>query len=113
MALCRQVRVALELPYEILIKHFTASYSASRAALETAWQFFRRRRTWVARRFCQPVYEWVITEAVARGRLVAPGFLEDPLIRRAWLGAYWNGPARISLDRARMPRPTISISGTG
>lgn len=99
MAVCRQIGVALELPYELLIKHFTASYSASRAALETAWQFFRRRRAWTARRFCQPYYEWVIYEAVARQRLIAPGFFENPLIRKAWLGAYWNGPARISLDQ--------------
>jgi capsid protein len=50
MSILRQIGVGLEIPYEILIKHFTASYSASRAALETAWQFFRRRRTWLARR---------------------------------------------------------------
>lgn len=99
MSLCRQIGVALELPYELLIKHFTASYSASRAALETAWQFFRKRRAWLARRFCQPYYEMVLWEAVARGRLEAPGFFDDPLIRRAWCGAYWNGPARISLNQ--------------
>lgn len=98
MAVCRQIGVALELPYELLIKHFTASYSASRAALETAWQFFRRRRAWLAARFCQPIYEWVIEEAVARGRLTARGFFSDPLIRHAWCRANWVGSARISLD---------------
>ncbi len=98
-ALFRQIGVALEIPYEILIKHFTASYSASRAALETAWQFFRRRRAWLATRFCQPCYEWVIYEAVADGRLAAPGFFTDPLIMAAWCRALWRGPARISLDQ--------------
>ena len=98
MAMLRQVGVALELPFEILIKHFAASYSASRAALEMAWQFFRRRRTWLARRLCQPVYEWAIEEAVARGRLKAPGFFDDPIRRQAWLRARWIGPSRITLD---------------
>ncbi len=97
-AIARQIGVGLDLPFELLIKHFTASYSASRAALQMAWQMFRRRRTMLADRFCDPVYGWLITEAVASGRLVAPGFFEDPVIRDAWLGCEWDGPAPIELD---------------
>lgn len=97
-SIARQIGVALELPYELLLKSFTASYSASRAALEMAWQMFRTRRSWMAWKFCQPVYEWVITEAVASGRLAAPGYFDDPVIREAWLGSNWIGPSRISLD---------------
>lgn len=94
----RQIGVALELPFELLIKHFTASYSASRAALEMAWQFFRRRRSWLAWRFNQVVYEWMMEEAIATGRLNRPGFFEDPIIRQAYLGSEWNGWARPSLN---------------
>lgn len=97
-AMCRQIGVALELPYELLIKHFTASYSASRAALEMAWQYFRKQRSWFARRVCQTAYEWMMEEAVASGRLNRPGFFEDPLARMAYLEANWIGPSRISLD---------------
>lgn len=97
-AFTRQIGVALDLPFEVLVKHFTASYSASRAALEMAWQFFKRKRCWLAWKFCQPVYEWVITEAIVTGRLTAPGFFEDPLIREAYLGATWIGPSRIQID---------------
>ena len=97
-AIVRQIGIALEIPFEVLTKHFTASFSASRAALEMAWQFFSKRRFWLANRFCQPTYEWVIDEAVASGLLPAPGFFDNPLIRRAYLGAEWVGPARISLD---------------
>lgn len=103
-AVLRQIGVALELPFEVLVKHFTASYSASRAALEQAWQFFRDRRAWLVDNLCDPVYEWVVTEAVLRGYLDAPGFLEDPLIRAAYLGAEWIGPARISLDPLKEAR---------
>ena len=97
-AFLRQVGVALELPFELLIKHFTASYSASRAALEMAWQFFRRERGWIARRFCQEIYGWMMDEAVASGRLDRPGFFADPIRRAAWLGAEWIGPSRASLN---------------
>ncbi|RWC47964.1 MAG: phage portal protein [Mesorhizobium sp.] len=97
-AFLRQIGVALELPFELLIKHFTASYSASRAALEMAYHSFRRRRTWLVRNFCQVVYEWVMEEAIILGRIEAPGFFDDPLKRAAWLNATWTGPVRISLD---------------
>lgn len=54
-AILRQVGSALELPYELLIKHFSASYSASRAALLEAWKMFRMRRSWLASDFCHPI----------------------------------------------------------
>ena len=97
-AIVRKIGVGLGIPFEVLIMHFTASYSASRAALETAWQFFTDRRVWLARNFCQPVYEWFLFEAVARGLIDAPGFFDDPVKRAAWCGAEWIGPSRIVLD---------------
>lgn len=97
-AFLRQIGVALELPFEMLIKHFTASYSASRAALEMAYHSFRRRRSWFVRQFMEPVYGWFLEEAVVTGRIDAPGFFDDPAIRAAWMRATWTGPVRISLD---------------
>lgn len=94
MAILRQIGVALEIPFEILIKHFTASYSAARAALLEAWKFFRKRREWMAQNFCQPVYENWMDEAVAIGRITAPGYFTDPIIRKAYLGSMWIGPGR-------------------
>ena len=44
----RQIGVALEIPFEILIKHFTASYSAAQAALVEAWKAFSTRRKWMS-----------------------------------------------------------------
>lgn len=97
-AILRQVGVALEIPYEVLIKHFTASYSAARAALLQAWGFFRVRRAWLAETFCQPTYEAVLQNAILRGRLAAPGFLDDPIARAAWCGARWVGPSPGQID---------------
>ncbi len=94
----RQIGVALSIPFELLMMHFTSSYSASRAALEMASQFFKDRRTWLVRNFCAPVYEWFLTDAINAGLIDAPGFFNDPVRRAAWLGAQWIGPARIILD---------------
>lgn len=97
-AILKQIGAALNIPFEVLMKHFSASYSASRAALLEAWKMFRTRRTWFAKKFCQPTYEAVLTEAVLMGYLSAPGFLEDPMIRKAYCGASWNGPAQGQLN---------------
>lgn len=93
-SLSRYIGVALEIPKEILMKEFMASYSAARAALLEAWKFFLGRRYWLASNFCQPVYEWWMDEAVAIGRISAPGYFDDPLVRQAYLGAKWTGPAK-------------------
>lgn len=98
LAFMRQIGVALELPVELLIKHFTASYSASRAALEMAWQTFSRDAKRFANRVCHEVYGWAMDEAVASGRLARPGWFADPGIRDAWLGANWIGARRFSLN---------------
>lgn len=98
IAVSRQIGAALELPYELLMKQFTASYSASRAALLEAWKMFRMRRQWLVQNFCQPIYEEWFAEAVAKGRIAAPGFFEDEAVRKAWTGAEWYGPAQGQLD---------------
>ena len=96
--LCKLVGAALELPYDVLIKEFNSSYSASRGALLEAWEAFKMRRKWFVDDFCQPVYEMFLAEAVALGRINAPGFFTDPLVREAWCGARWIGPVQGSLD---------------
>lgn len=97
-AMSRSIGAALEIPSELLLKKFSSNYSASRAALLEAWKMFRARREWISGEFCQPVYEQFLTEAVARGRIKAPGFFEDPIIRKAWCGSDWNGPAPGMID---------------
>lgn len=114
-SLAKYIGAALEIPVELLVKHFAASYSASRAALLEAWQAFRMKRSWLAADFCQPVYEIFLSEAVANGRLKAPGFFRDPMIRRAYCKAQWNGPSQGMLDplkevNAAEKRITIGIS---
>ena len=96
--LLEMVGSAIGQPYEVLMKHFTSSYSASRAAMLQAWEEYKRRRIWFARDFCQPVYEMWLAEAIAIGRVKAPGFFTDPLIRKCWCNADWYGPTMTILD---------------
>lgn len=100
-AVLRQIGVALGLPFEVLIKHFTASYSAARAALLEAWKFFRGRRAFLATQFCRPVFEAWMEEAVAMGRIQAPGFFDRAELRRAYLLSEWIGDAMPQIDQVK------------
>ncbi len=97
-AILRQIGVALELPFEVLIKHFTSSYTAARGALLDAWRYFSRRRDWLADNFCQPVFEAWLADEVARGKIAAPGFFSDYTLRAAYCGSQWVGDAPAILD---------------
>lgn len=94
----KQMAAALELPYEILTKQFTSSYSASRGALLEAWKMYRMRRAWLSKTFCQPIYEEWFVEAVSKGRIDAPGIFDDPAIFAAYTKAEWHGPSQGLLD---------------
>ena len=97
-ALASQIGAALEIPRDLLLKEFNSSYSASRGALLEAWKSFKMYRTWFVNDFCNPVYEIWLTEAIALGRVNAPGFFNDRAMREAWLGAEWIGPSQGQLD---------------
>lgn len=112
-AICEQVGAALEIPADLLLKSFNSSYSASRAALLEAWKAFKMRREWFVADFCAPIYEVWMAEAVARGRIDAPGFFADPAIRAAYLGAEWIGPSQGQLDPAKEITAEILAVGEG
>lgn len=105
--ICREIGAALEIPYDTLLKEFNASYSASRAALMEAWEAFKMRRAMLVNMFCQPVYERWLCEAVAIGRIKAPGFFSDPRIRAAWCKARWIGPVQGQLDPTKEVKADI------
>ncbi len=96
--IAKQIGAALEIPKDLLLKEFNASYSASRAALLEAWKSFKMYRSWFTDDFCKPIYKVWLYEAVARGRVKAPGFFTDPKLQAAWLGADWIGPSQGQLD---------------
>ena len=108
--ICREIGAALEIPYDVLIKEFDSSYSASRGALLEAYEAFKMRRAWFVNSFCQPVYEIWLAEAVALGRIKAPGFFTDPLIRAAWSRAEWIGPSQGQLDPLKEAKAAVLLT---
>lgn len=112
-AIVKQIGAALEIPSDVLLKSFNASYSASRAALLEAWGAFKMRRGWFVDDFCQPVYNVWLAEAVARGRVKAPGFFNDPAIRAAWSGARWIGPVQGQLDPLKEAKAAVVLTENG
>lgn len=104
---CKLIGAGLGQPYDVLVKEYNSSYSSARAALLDAWEDFRMRRKWFVDDFCQPTYEVWLAEAVARGRIKAPGFFDDPLVRSAWSGARWIGPVQGSLDPLKEAKAAI------
>ena len=97
-SLVRQIGSALGIPAEVLFLNFESSYSASRGALLEAWKLFNYWRQWWITNFCQPIYEEWLQEAVLKGRVNAPGFFDDPMIRYAYSWADWTGPSQGQLD---------------
>jgi lambda family phage portal protein len=89
---------AIGVPYEMLTMSFTASYSASRAALNMAILNFKRRRTEIVNAFCIPVWRAFMDEGVARGYIEAPGYFENPEKQRAYQSVTWQGPAYPIID---------------
>ncbi|MFU1797368.1 phage portal protein [Paenibacillus azoreducens] len=104
---------ALDMPYEVLLSVFNSSYSASRAALLQAWRSFRDRRDWFSADFCQPVYETWLFEAVATGRIKAPGFFKDPIKRKLWSQAIWIGPSPGQIDPIKEVQASIMRINNG
>jgi len=100
-AVFMQISAAIGMPFEVFTKRFQSSYSAARAALIEFWRYVYGWREWLGESFLDPVYSWVIAEAVSTGLLEAPGFFDDPLLRRAYLAAEWIGDAPGQLDELK------------
>lgn len=97
-SLLKQVGAALDCAPEVLLKSFNKSFSASKGAMNESWKAFRMRRTWFINDFCQEVYNMWFAEAVSKGRINAPGFFNNILIRKAYTNCTWNGPTQGQLE---------------
>lgn len=99
IAVAKFIGAAVGIPYEVLLKQYNASYSASRAALLDFWDRVKKYRTLVIDQLCQPVYEEWLSDAISMG--VIEGFKgdwNDPYVRRALLRCVWSGSTAGSLD---------------
>lgn len=108
-----QIGAALEIAPELLLKRFTNNFSASKGAMNETWKSYMMRRKWFVSDFCQEVYEIWFAEAVARGRIIAPGFFNDPLVRKAYTNATWTGPAQGYLDPVKEVNAAVTRIANG
>lgn len=97
-SMATQIGAALEIAPEVLLKKFGNNFSASKGALNETWKAFRMRRKWFVDDFCQEVYELWFNEAVSKGRISAPGYFNNILIKKAYTNATWNGPSQGHLN---------------
>lgn len=92
------IGASMEIPKEVLIKKYESNYTAARGALLDFWRTVRVYRTAFNNSFNQPIYEQWLSEAVALGRIDAPGFFDDPAVRQAWCGCIWMGASMGHVD---------------
>lgn len=93
------VGAGMEIPKEVLVKKYESNYTAARSALLDFWQKIKVERTAFNRHFNQPIYEQWLSEAVAIGRIDAPGFLTIPLSARHGAAAAGSAPVWGTLTR--------------
>jgi lambda family phage portal protein len=107
ISILREVGAYLGIGRELLLIDFMKNFSASRAAVQTAYKRFVVERAFLVRHWCAIIQERIIEESVFLGRLPAPGF-EDPLLRQAYLGAIWTGPPQTQLDEVKSAKASTS-----
>jgi lambda family phage portal protein len=99
ISVAKFIGAALGIPYEVLLKQYNASYSASRAALLDFWRRVRKLRGQVIDQLCQPAYEEWLIDAILLSRIDRfKGDVLDPLVRRAICRCNWTGSSAGSLD---------------
>lgn len=89
---------SMGIPKEVLIKKYESNYTAARAALLDFWRTVKIYRARFNTNFNKPIYEQWLSEAVAAGRIDAPGFFDDPSVRQAWCGCMWIGASMGHVD---------------
>lgn len=99
--MAKLIGAALEIAPEILLKSFNNSFSASKGAMNESWKAIKMRRGWFVNDFCQEIYELWLSEAVSKGRINAPGFFNNILIKRAYTNCTWNGPTQGQIEPGR------------
>lgn len=92
------IGATVNIPYEVLMKKYDSNYTASRNAVLDYWNGVNVYRTRFNDNFNRPCYEQWLSEAVALGRVKAPGFFDDPLKRAAWSSCLWMGTAKGHVD---------------
>ena len=91
---------SLSIPIEVVKMQFGKNYSASRGALILFWRVAVQWREEMASDYLNPIYKAWLSEEIAKGRIIAPGW-SDPILRAAWLNSRWAGSPMPNIDPMR------------
>lgn len=89
----RSIGVCVGTPYELVSMDFSkTTYTSGRMALTEIRRKYRKFQNWLAQKFCQPIWEMLMTEAFLMGELPAPGFFEffEEYTACSWVGPGWS-----------------------
>lgn len=78
------------------------NFSSQRQARLDVWDTCDPIQTMVVDEFGRPLREQFKVIAVLEGRVEAPGFFEDPVMREAYLEDNWQGPPKRWVDPLKM-----------
>lgn len=101
-------------PIEVVLMKFGQNYSASRATLLLFWRICIMWRMEMASDYLDPTVEMWLSEEIAAGRIIAPGW-SDPRLRAAWLNSNWIGTPPPDIDpskTAKARRDNVEIGVT-
>lgn len=93
-------------PVEMMLMRFGKNYSASRAALILFWRIARIWQHEMAVDFLDIVVMIWLSEEIAAGRIMAPGW-SDPILKAAWLDGTWHGVALPNIDPVRQAKADL------
>ncbi len=104
---------ACGLSAETVLNRYNASFSASRAGIASTEKNNEILREEFVQKFCMPTWDQVIDTGVLQGHIEAPGYLEDPMVRRAALATTWVGPTPAQVDPVKEVNAYIAAIGAG
>lgn len=105
--------MGLTIPFEAIYKYYQSSYSAARAAINDAWNYFLIERSLLSYNFCQPIFRLWLDESVANGDIDLPNYFDNYIIREAYSGNRWIGDAQRQIDPVKEVNAAISKIQSG
>jgi capsid protein len=106
-ALSKTASAASNMPIEQALMHYQTSYTAAKAAKTDGWKGTKYYRALIVRKLLKPIFQEFLFEAVLKGRLNLPGYLEDYATRQAWSRCYWVGSGQGSINPLQETKASI------
>nr|DAI52507.1 MAG TPA: portal protein [Caudoviricetes sp.] len=86
------------LSYEEMLNSYNASFSASRATINSSEKLYKTMRDEFSKKVCNPVYEMIVDYGIMAGLIEAPGYFDSELKKRAILTCTWTGATPTQVD---------------